>query len=171
MPRDSPPPCDPPELPRELDCRAAFRCGADGWLTRGAAARDCERAAVWVRAAVFVRGAGRDERALFCTRCTVLVRGVVRDARALFCERVTLLERAELFERARFIAELFVVERAAVLRRSRLFERNPFVVLLSVFRVVRRLFSVREVTFLAPLNSPGLDVAVVAGRPWFTDAS
>ena len=170
---------------------AAVRTVASAWRgsrrARCAGGAGCDRIA-WLceRAAVFVRGAGCDARALFCTRlvvsvrdtgalrctrCAVLVCGVVREAPALFCERVTLLERAELFERTRFIAELFVVERAAVLRRSRLFERDPFVVLLSVFRVVLWLFSVREATFLAPLKSPGLDVAVIAGRPWFTDAS
>ena len=106
-----PPPCDPPELPRELDCRAACCCGADSWLARGADARDCERPAV------FVRGAVCDIRALFCTRCAVLVCGVVRDVRALFCERVTLLDRVALLDRAAlFERELFIVERLAVER-------------------------------------------------------
>jgi hypothetical protein len=101
--REPPPPCDPPERLRELDCRAA-----DGWLALGAEAWDCERAAVFVRAAVC------DRRALFCTRCAVLVCGVGRDVRALFCERVPLLERVASFERELFIAERFAVERAAV---------------------------------------------------------
>src|ERR1700693_1789101 len=111
LPRDAllcepPPPYDPSELPRELDCRAACCCGADGWLAlgadaRGADARDCERAAVVCeRAAVFVRAAVCDIRGLFCTRCAVLVCGVVRDVRGLFCERVTLLDRVALLERA-----------------------------------------------------------------------
>jgi hypothetical protein len=87
-----------------------------------------------------------------------------------------------------FIAEL---ERPAVFRRSKLFELERFVALRSelraglrsellvvlrdvvpvVSRVALRLLSLRDSTFLAPLNSPGREVAVTLGRPWFTDAN
>lgn len=116
-----------------------------------------------------------------------MVCGVVRDAAALFCERVTVLDLDDGLERVPFPAEPFVVERPAVFRRSKLFALDPFVALLAepldellavlrdvvpvVPRVALRSLSVREATFREPLNSPGLAVAVTAGRPWFTDAN
>ena len=72
-----------------------------------------------------------------------------------------------MVERAPFV-ELFVVLRVVPLVVPL---DVPFDVALPVLLVALRPLSLRDPTFLAPLNSPGLDVAVTLGRPWFTDAN